>query len=157
MSTTQFTDTNPGRPNGPVLSVGPGWLVFPLPGQTLDALGTSMLTDSGLAGLPDYGVGDGCRLDLPYGGDQSWWPTGQAVFCPPTTGSGEAKYPATESLVNQVIADVQHGVSPIYVVNWDPNDSSSCNVAIYPSGQIKYAPDFQQECAKLSIKVTGSN
>ena len=157
LETRQFSDTNPGRPNGPQLKVDPGTFVFPMPAKAVSDFGTSMLDDSGYASLGNYDLGGGCSLQPPYGGGQYWWPGGaDAIYCSDTTGSGEAQYSASESLVDQFVADL-HGLQPIYVVDWDPNGFSGCNIAIFQSEDIQYAPDYSQKCsAKVTISVAGS-
>jgi hypothetical protein len=111
-----------------------------------------MLSASGSASIGNPDIGGGCSLDAPYGGGQYWWPGGSdAIYCPDTSGSGEAQYSASESLVDQFVTAL-HGVQPIYVINWDPNGFSGCNVAIYPSGKVQYAPGYSANCsAKLTI------
>jgi hypothetical protein len=148
----QFTDTNPGRPNGPKLTVSPGWFVFPMPGNVASRLYASMLTDSGESTIGSAQIGS-CQLSPPYGGGEYWWPGGaDAIYCPDATNTGGGQYPATESIVNKFVAELR-AIKPIYVVNWDPNNFSGCNVAIYPSGRVKHAPGFSQSCSKFVIKV----
>jgi hypothetical protein len=95
-----------------------------------------------------------CQLEPPYGGGEYWWPDSQdALYCPDTTGTGDAQYPARQTVVSAFVAALQH-VQPIYVIDWNPVNSSACNAALFPSGAVKYAPGFTENCARLSIAVS---
>jgi hypothetical protein len=160
--TLTFSDTNPGRPDGPKLTVAPGIFAFEVPTAVMGPLSSDMLDSSGDASI-DYTIGP-CQLYAPY---QGFWPYpdptydgdgsssygSQDLTCSPANGTGTEPYSVPEADVT-ALASALHDEQPAYVINLDPY-LSACNEIIYPSGQTAQAPDFADNgCAALTISVS---
>jgi hypothetical protein len=146
-----FSDTNPGRPNGPKLTVSPGMLAY--------RVGADLLTNSNHYDGPSaFGP---CQIAQESGALSSWPFSGDTVgtiICQPGTSAGTSQDDGPESQIDALISQLK-GEHPTYVLNLLDPTGNDCNIFITPSHQIIKSPTFPVNCGfdrKLTVSVGGS-
>lgn len=137
----EFSDTNPGRPNGPTLTVTPGYFAYGLPSWAENGN-----TFSGPFEFGPCDWGDNADYDFePYNAEFKCDTTNEE-----TEGLSEN---GVEAEVERLV-HVLNNEQPSYVVNLDPI-SASCNVFIEPDGSIRRNGEFKPNCRErmLHLKV----
>lgn len=163
-----FSDTNPGRPDGPQLVVQPGILYFPV-GSAGSSLGQDMEGDVGPG--EDLSVGP-CSL-LPVGTQTlgAWGPSGTAdvpiglypdppnvaenIACHPSSGSGEWSISDAQGDVQAVVSALS-GLQPYYDLTINDNGyySAECDILISPTGSVQQNPASSSSgCGSLVASV----
>lgn len=114
--TAFFNVDNPGRPNGPVLRLGPAIPAYEVTGGFVSVDGSPCNTDNN----------DSFYQFQPYG---------VILRCPPNgTSSGVSDRESSETDVDELIQGVR-GFNPTFVLSFV---GPTCNIFIYPTGEVKF-------------------
>jgi hypothetical protein len=138
ISSTTFYDDNPGRPNGPQLTVTPGYFEYSLVGIGFvnGMTGPCEPVDNSFYLFEPFDTGLRCNVV-----------DGQP-------GLGETTNDQAEAGVDALVAAVPNQ-APVYVVNLDPI-SRACNVFVRPDRTVERAQTYSGGCGQLELAVEGS-
>jgi len=146
LGTMTFSDTNPGRPNGPKFTVYPGSYAYEVPYEGFVAGG--------------HAVAPSKPNPCEWAGNQgstegAHEPFGSALTCRGGTSASGLSEDAPEHGVDEAIRIIGHE-TPLYIVNFSAGADSACNIFISASGHIRKPVTWKYvECEPVHVRVSG--